>query len=227
MKPILRLLSVGLIIVSVASCASTPFTSTWKAPGARALDPRGHKIAAVYISSDEASRRIAEDVLVRKFAERGAQGVATYSLIPTSEIDNMSFVKQQLVEAGVDGVFTIRVIGENERTTVTFGGAGPVLDPYYWSFSGYWGHGWAYPYEPAHVRTDTLLRTETLVYSLEREELLWAGTSRTTTPTSLEKFVARLADQAAKQMMEEGVLAARADAEPREVRLVGANPVAM
>jgi len=213
MKSTIRLASIGLV-VTVAACVSTTFTSTWKSPDAQALDPRGHKIAAVFISSDEAGRHVAEDVLVRKLAEAGAQGVATYSLIPTSELTNMAFVKARLTEAGVDGVLTVRVIDEKEKTTITLAGPSPALDPYYWSFSGYWGYGWGYPYEPARVTTDTVLRVETLVYSLGRDELLWAGTSRTVNPNNLEKFVATLADQAAKRMTQQGVLAATSKAAP-------------
>src|SRR5687767_11149409 len=138
MKSTIRLLSLSLIVTS-AACSSTPFTSTWKAPDAQALDPRGHKIAAVFISSDEAGRHIAEDVLVRRLSEHGAEGVATYSLIPSSELTNMSLVKQRLTAAGVEGVLTVRVIDEKEKTAIEFAGPSPAFDPYYWSFSGYWG----------------------------------------------------------------------------------------
>ena len=225
MKSTIRFLSVNLAIAALAACASTAFTSTWKSPDAQALDPKGHKVAAVYISSDEAGRRIAEDVLVRKLAEHGAQGVATYSLIPSSELTNMDFVKERLTAAGVDGVLTVRVIDEKERTRITFDGASPAFDPYYWSLSGYWGYGWGYPYAPAQVTTDTILRVETLVYSLERDELLWAGTSRSVNPSNLEKFVARLADQAAKQMMQQGVLASNAAIAPLVADASRANRV--
>ena len=223
MKSTIRFLSVNLAIAALAACASTAFTSTWKSPDAQALDPKGHKVAAVYISSDEAGRRIAEDVLVRKLAEHGAQGVATYSLIPSSELTNMNLVKERLAAAGVDGVLTVRVIDEKERTRITFDGASPAVDPYYWSLSGYWGYGWGYPYAPAQVTTDTILRVETLVYSLERDELLWAGTSRSVNPSNLEKFVARLADQAAKQMMQQGVLASNAAIAPLVADVSRAN----
>ncbi len=225
MKSTMRILLVGMV-GSLAACASTTFTSTWKAPDAQALDPRGHKIAAAFISSDEAGRHVAEDVLVRKLVEHGAQGVATYSLIPTAELADMSIVKQRLAEAGVDGVLTVRVIDEREKTTISLGGPSPAFDPYYWSFSGYWGYGWGYPYEPARVTTDTVLRVETLVYSLDRDELLWAGTSRTVNPSNLEKFVARLADQTAKQMMQQGVLATTLGLEPPFGLLAQSNALA-
>ena len=94
MKRNTYLVLIAVTLGAIAGCASTDFTSTWKAADAMALDPRGHKIAAVYISSDEAGRRIAEDVLVRKLAEHGAQGIAAYTLIPSSELGNMSFVEK-------------------------------------------------------------------------------------------------------------------------------------
>ncbi len=57
------------------------------------------------------------------------------------------------------------------------------------------------------VATTTLLRIETLVYSLERDTLLWAGTSRTSDPTNVPRLVSEIADAAAKQMVKQGVLA--------------------
>ena len=46
----------------LTACATTTFTSTWKAPDAQGVDPTGKKVAAVYMSSNESSRRAAEDV---------------------------------------------------------------------------------------------------------------------------------------------------------------------
>jgi hypothetical protein len=205
MQSAIRLMSAVLLASLASACASTTFTHTWKAPDAGSLDPRGHKIAAVYITSDESGRRLAEDVLVRKLNERGAQGVSTYSLIPTSELGNMAFVQARLLEAGVDGVLTMRVIDEHQEINITETWLRPGYAPYYGTFTGYWGYGWDYPYEPARV--DTVLRVETLVYSLVRDELLWAGTSRTVNPKNLPAFVAGLADDVAKRLMQQGLLA--------------------
>jgi hypothetical protein len=51
-----------------------------------------------------------------------------------------------------------------------------------------------------------VLRVETLVYSLERDALLWAGTSRTVNPKVLPAFVAGLADVVSKRLMQQGLL---------------------
>jgi hypothetical protein len=65
---------------------------------------------------------------------------------------------------------------------------------------------WGIPYAPAQVTTETILRVETLVYSLDRDALLWAGTSRTVNPSKVSEVVAEVADRAAKEMMKQGLL---------------------
>jgi hypothetical protein len=186
--------------LALSACVSnTTFTSTWKAPDAQPIDPEGRRVAAVFMSTDETSRRVAEDALVRKLNEHGAQGVATYNLIPSDELQDKQRAKKRLVQAGVDGIVAMRVIDEKERTRVTY-------EPYYRTFSGYWGYGWGVPYVPADVTTDTVLRVETLVYSLDRDKLLWAGTSRSVNRTEVSKLVDEVADGAAKQMTREGLL---------------------
>ena len=202
----LRVLCCAATLVLTA-CTTTTFSSTWKAPDAQAVDPSGKKVAAVYMTSDESSRRAAEDVLARKLTEHGAQGVAAYTLVDTSAATDVDRTKKQLAAAGVDGVVTMRVLGEKERTRVTYN-AGPPWGyaPYYRHFSSYWGYGWGAPYAPAEVTTTTELRIETLVYSLTRDELLWAGTSRTSDPGKIQALVDEVADAAAKEMTKQGVL---------------------
>jgi hypothetical protein len=190
----------------LAACATTTFTATWKAPDAQPFEPGGRKVAAVFISTDESVRRVAEDTLVRELNERGAQGVAAYTLIPSDELKDMARVKTHLAEAGIAGIVTMRVIEEKERVSVSYAAPRPTFSPYYWHFSSYWGYGWASPYEPARVRTDTILSMETLVYSLNRDALLWAGTSRTVNPSKIADLVEEVADAAAKEMIRQKLL---------------------
>jgi hypothetical protein len=204
-----------LVAGALSGCASTTFTATWKAPDQPPLDPHGQKVAAVFISTDEGSRRAAEDELVRKLEEHGAHGVASYSLIPDEDLHDMQRVKERLMNAGVDGVVTLRVIDEKEKTRITYAYEPGTPTPYYWRFTGYWGYGWDDPYVPAEVTTSTILRIETLVYSLKRDTLLWAGTSRTTNPSKITHLVEEVADAAAVQMRNQGLLLADLRSIPR------------
>ena len=211
MKSVFRLPLAVLLAASASACVSTTFTHTWKAPDAQALDPQGYKIAAVYITSDEGGRRVAEDVLVQKLSARGAQGVASYSLVSREKLEDMAYVQARLLEAGVDGVLTLRVIDEKQEISLAETGYRPWIGPHYGRLTRYWDYGWDYPYEPARI--NNVVRVETLVYSLTRDELLWAGTSRTVNPKELPKFVAGLADELAKRLMHQGLLTHAAEPE--------------
>jgi hypothetical protein len=158
------------------------------------------------MSTNESSRRAAEDILAGKLTEHGAQGVPSYTIVPTSAVSDVEGTKKQLAAAGVDGVVIMRVLGEKERTRVTYTGAPWGYAPYYRHFSSYWGFGWGAPYSPTEVTTTRELSIETLVYSLVRDELLWAGTSRTSDPGKLSSLVDEVADSAAREMTRQGVL---------------------
>ncbi len=201
---LVRLLCCSAALMLTA-CASTSFVSTWKAPDAQVVDPSGKKVAAVYMTKDVSSRRAAEDILARKLTERGAQGVPSYTLIDDSALTDVERTKQLLSEAGVDGVVIMRVLGEKERTRVTYGGSPWGLTPYM-RFSSYWGWGWGATYSPTEVSSSTEVSIETLVYSLTRDKLLWAGTSRTTDPGKIASLVDEVADSAAKEMTRQGLL---------------------
>jgi hypothetical protein len=204
MKIIHILAACGALLL--AACTSTTFTSTWKAPEAKVFEASGQKVAAVFIGKDEAQRRVAEDTLVGRINSRGAQGIATYNLIPSSELQNLDSVKARLAEAGVEGVVAMRVIEEKERVSVSYAAPRPTFAPYYWQFSNYWGYGWGRAYQPAEVRTDTILSMETLIYSLRNDALVWAGTSRTVNPDKVDELVAEVAEAASREMTRQGLL---------------------
>jgi hypothetical protein len=48
---------------------------------------------------------------------------------------------------------------------------------------------------------------ETLIYSLNNDKLLWAGTSRTSNPAGLSSLVDEVADAVAREVVKEGLIA--------------------
>jgi len=192
-----------LAVTLLASCASTTFESTWKAPDVGPLDYTGKKVAAVFVSAQEGTRRVAEDTLAREISERGAQGVAAYTLISLEELKDEKSARAKLQQAGCAGAVMMRVTStekEIHATPATWSGAR------YSSFSHYSGYGWGTVYEPGYLSTDTIVSIETLVYSLEKDKLIWAGISKTFNPSKTASFVEELADAAAAEMKEAGVI---------------------
>lgn len=197
--------AIAFIILSLgaAGCATTSFSYTWKSPDAQPVHLYGQKVLAVCLTTSDAQRLGAEDVLARELTERGAQGVASYTLFPTEQVKDVEKVKARLLREGFDGVVTMRVVGQQERVTYT---PGPWTGPNYSGFGGYWGYGWGAAYDPGYLTTETIVSVETLVYSVKQDKLLWAGGSETTDPSKVDTFLREVADAVVNEMKKAGLL---------------------
>jgi hypothetical protein len=199
----------GAAAIALASCATTTFNATWKNPEAQPVKLAGAKVAAVVVTPNESTRRVAEDVLVRELNARGAQGLASYSFISTENLKDKDRAKGDFQKAGVDGAVVMRVVSANQELSYSPGMAytpGMWGSPYYGSFWGYYGWGWGMAYDPGYLRTDTIVSVETTVYSLKQDKILWGGMSETMNPSKAEAFMKELADGVAKQMTKAGLL---------------------
>jgi hypothetical protein len=191
-------------LVCLGACATTTFTSKWKAPDVQAVNPAGKTVGAVFMSKDESKRRAGEDALAAALSARGAHGVPAYTILPDEAKMDPEAARAKLKEAGANGVVVMRLVGKDQQVTYTPGYAGPS---YYGGFGPYWGYGWGSVYEPGYLQTDTLVSVETLVYSLDRNKLLWASTSRTTNPNNINALVREVSDVTADEMVKQGLLA--------------------
>jgi hypothetical protein len=187
----------------LAGCSSTTFESAWKAPDAGPLAYSGRKVAAIFVSSNESTRRVAEDTLAREITKRGAQGVAAYTLLSPADLKDKEKARDKLLKAGCAGAVMMRVTGKEQQIRAT---PAAWTGPGYASFSGYSDWGWDEVYEPGYLSTDTIVSIETLVYSLDKDKLVWAGTSETFNPSQTEAFVEDLADSAAEQLKKDGLI---------------------
>jgi len=209
MPGLVRKLTIGAVVLLLAvACAGTPttFTSTWKDPDAHGVSPVGKTIAAVFVSKNDGQRRSAEDLMVKDLNARGARGIASYTIMPSSQNIGGDQARQQLRAAGADGAVVMRVVGKDQQVTYSPGTAYPA---YYGGFGPYWGYGWGTAYSPGYLQTDTLVSVETLVYSLQSDKLLWAGTSTTQNPDNLGSLIEAVANAVTQEMVREGMLATK------------------
>jgi hypothetical protein len=193
----------------LGACASTTFISTWKAPDAHGINPIGKKIATLVIANDPAQRRSAEVYLANDLTNRGAQGIPSYTLIGLKD-PNVDYARTRFKEAGVEGVVVMRMVGHDQRVTVTPGGyySGSAYRTFGSYYSSYYSpYVTTMSYSPPSVRTDTEVSIETLIYSLNSDQLLWAATSRTTNPENLASLVDEVADAVANEVVKQGLIA--------------------
>jgi hypothetical protein len=189
----------------LGGCASsTTFTSTWKAPDVQAINPAGKKIAALVLSTDEGRQRSAEVYLATELTLRGAQGVAAYTLIGLGH-PTLEYARERFKEAQVEGVVVMRLVGHDKQVIVDPGGFSGSA---YTSFGSYYSsYGMSVSYSTGSVQTNTEVTIETLIYSLSRDKLIWAGTSRTSNPEGLQELVTEVADAVAAEAAKQGLTA--------------------
>lgn len=193
----------------VAGCATTSFTSVWKAPDAGPLQFKaGDKVIALVIAEQESLRRSGEANLADILDQRGLQGVPAYTLASASDLKNETKAKQVIDASGAVGVVVMRPMGKEKEISST--PTGYYGSPYYGGFyGGYYGYGWGGAWGGYEVRTDTYVFIETLIYDLKQNKLVWAGQTKTMNPSDVEGFVGELAKAVSKELQKSGLVAAK------------------
>ena len=190
-------------VVAVALLSAAPkFTSVWKSPDAAAVSFAGKKVAALVITQDDSLRVAGEEALVRELTARGLQSVATYRIAPKEELQSADRAKGWFEKASVDGVVAMRPVSKDKRTTYN---PGTWVNPYYSTLWGYYGYGWGNMYIPGSVEQDTIVVVETTIYSVPRNQLLWAAVSETKNPKDLRRFIDDLVKESVKELHKQGL----------------------
>jgi hypothetical protein len=184
-----------MIAVSVA--AAPKFLSVWKSPDVSRLNFAGKKVAALVITDDQPLQMSGEEALVRELNDRGVSGLATYRIVPREELKSAERAKGFFERAGVEGVVALRPVSRDREQVYS-----PVVwvSGYYPSFWGYYGYGWSSAYVAPTGRTTTTIVVETLVYNVTTDKLMWAATSETRDPKTLQDFVKDLVKGAVGEM---------------------------
>ena len=201
-KAVLALFLV-FVVASLTACATTSFTSSWKAPDAQPMGSfAGQKVVAVAMSKNQAVRRSAEDTLVSVLNANGSQGIPSYSILG-DETDEAK-AKAAIEKSGAVAVVVMRPVAQEKEISST---PSMYMGPRYGGYwGGYYGYGWGGAWGGTEIRTDTIVIVETLVYSLKQNKLVWAGQSKTTNPSKVDAFVKEVAAGAGKEMKKAGLL---------------------
>jgi len=194
--------SVVAVTLGSALSASVRFTSTFKSINAGSVSFAGKKVAAMVITQDDSLRVAGEEGLARELTARGMQGVATYRIAPKEELQSGERAKPWFEKANVEGVIALRPVGAEKRSEYT---PGTWTSPYYSTLWGYYGYGWGSVYIPGSREESTVVIVESVIYSVPRNELLWAAVSETKNPKDLRGFIDELVKESVKEMQKQGL----------------------
>jgi len=186
--------------LSIAGCATTSLQSTWKNPAAAPLNLKGKKVVALVVTDEEALRYATEEEAAREITAHGAVGVPAYRLLPQAQIRDKQRARAIFEKEGIEAVVVVRPVAKEKELSGSFSS-----NPGYSSFwgPGFWGGGFG---GDGYLRTDTILIVETLVYSLQQNQLVWASQSQTMNPTQVGSFVRELSKTLGTEMEKQGLL---------------------
>ena len=200
---LLTTLTLAMCLTAVATLpAAVKFTSTFKSLDAGSTNFVGKKVAALVISNDLGVRVPAEEAMVRELNARGIQGIATYKIVPKEEMTRAESAKPWFDKYGVEGVVVIRPVSAERRTSYT---SGFWTSPNYGSFWSYYGYGWGSVYIPGSAQRETAVVLETTIYSVTRNQLLWAAVTESATSRNLQAFIEELSKETVKEMQKQGL----------------------
>jgi hypothetical protein len=191
----------ALTAVAALSAAIT-FTSTFKSLDAGAVSFAGKKVAALVMSNDLSLRVAGEESLVRELSARGMQAVATYRIAPKEELGRAETARPWFEKAGVEGIVAVRPVSSETRQVYT---SSTWVSSNYSTLWGYYGYGWGAVYVPGSSRRETVVVVESTIYSVPRNQLLWAAVSETKNPKDLRAFVEELVKKSVEEMQKQGL----------------------
>lgn len=203
--------ALAMILAGSGCMHSTRLAATWRDPSAPPLHFR--RPITVFVTKSEPLRRTMEDKLAAQFPN----AVPSYKVFGSRDLTDGASIRRGLAEAGFDGAIIMRVASVDERVTYTPGSY--WYGPPYYSFAGYWGNAWGYPYDPVYVSEDRVVSIETQIYNLNNDKLIWAARSETTNPKSVGKLGDSVIKHVMNRLRRDGLVLSLAPSDDTSVRL--------
>ncbi len=196
-------ISILVVLVLVAGCASTTLQSQWRDPGYAGAPFR--KIFVIGLSArDITARRVFEDVMVSKLAAAGVQAVPEWQYIKGEGQAPESDVSAAVDATGADAVLMARLVAIDKQISVN-----PVVVPgpaygWYGPYAGWYSGWYSYP----QVTQYDVVYVETTLFDTRTKRLVWSGTSKTVDPASVQQEAPGFADTIIGALQKAGLLPA-------------------
>jgi len=186
MKPKLLLGVVSILLMALAlngcSTTATPIVSEWRNP---AQSGSFQRLMIGGPSGDVSVRRNFEDEFVAQLAAVGVNASPSYRYMRENEETNENNLKQAAQKVRADGLLFVRSVSVEEKTNypaigpeISFGIFGSNIGA---AWSGISGTSGPYRYNE--------YTSETALYDITKDELVWTGTVRMTEPTNVQTAI--------------------------------------
>lgn len=173
------LITLGFLMLAITGCASnSTITHSYVDPTIHKLNLHGVLVIAVTKKMD--ARIDFEDAFVKALRKRGANAVASHTLLPSAKPGKENVIAAAK-KAGLDTILVTRYMGAQSQEVYHPGtiyyDVAPV--PYGYGFGGYYGHAYEVAYQqPVWTSNVTYTLTSNLFATADHEHL-WQAVSDT------------------------------------------------
>ncbi|MBI4529857.1 MAG: DUF4136 domain-containing protein [Deltaproteobacteria bacterium] len=172
------------VVLTLAGCATTEIVNQWSHPEYRSLGFK--KILVIGVSKQTSIRRSFEDEFVAQLKGAGVNAVSSYQFIKEDGPVEEPRLQEAVKHAGADAALITRLLRVEQRTQVTPGYYEPF--PVY-GFYRWYSHAWHRYYEPPRVYHYEVYTSETSLYDMRKNQVVWSGTVETTGSGDIKKDI--------------------------------------
>jgi len=202
------LLSLGgiiFVVLAFGGCSTTtPIVSEWRNP---AYSGGSFKRIMVGGPAGETSiRRNFEDEFLAQLRAAGVDAVPSYRLIADDEKIDETKLKQAAQKTGADAIIFARSVQVEQKTQM-----GPSYFPYtsFGIFGSHGGASWGgLGGAPNYYRYKEYV-SETTLYDVGKNEVVWTGTIRTTEPENVRTAIKSYVEAVMKALDEKNLIRRR------------------
>jgi hypothetical protein len=206
-KSLLRLLGIVFVLLFLSACSTTTsipssIVSEWRNP---AYAPGPFKrIIVAGPSGNTSLRRNFEDELVVQLRTAGVDALASYGYIPEDQGIDENQLRQVAQEARADAMLFPRSVQTEQKTKL-----GPTLPFSIGIFGPNVGAAWSGPAGSASVSRYKEYTSETMLYDVAKNELVWSVTIKTTEPENVQTAIKSYVDAVMKALDAQNLLPSR------------------
>jgi hypothetical protein len=169
------LLPILAATLMLTACAATRIINQWSNPDYAVGSFK--KILVIGVSKQTSIRRIFEDEFVAQLKALGVDAVPSYEFIPEDGQVLESRLRETVKQVGADAVILTRLVRVEKKADVVPGPYGPFPA---FGFYRWYSSAWVGFYEPPRVNFYDIYISETSLYDVAKDRLVWRGIAKTT-----------------------------------------------
>ena len=191
----MQFLSLRILVLAIAvassftGCGSTKIVNQWSNPDY--ASPRFRRILVIGVSRQPSIRRTFEEEFVAKLKETGVDAVPSYRYIAEDGQVDEARIQEAVKQANADAAIITRLVRVEKKTEVSPGFYQPA--PSFGFYRGY-SAAWLGYYEPPRVYQYDVYTSETSLYDITKNQLVWTGTVQTTAPDDINREIKHYVD---------------------------------